>query len=141
MPLSGQETLSASLQLLAEAPKNKYLFVTFIFFNVCGTIGEVLDMANAQPTEQQYSIVFSVTIYFSFSFCFFQVLHSCVHGSNTYTQQSHYLLSLADLSSDIYDPFLPLGNVRNSEPMQFQSSADLSNLLTVAEGNKYFEVN
>ncbi|XP_077789672.1 ral GTPase-activating protein subunit alpha-2 isoform X2 [Podarcis muralis] len=63
----------------------------------------------------------------------YRVLHSCVHGSNTYTQQSHYLLSLADLSSDIYDPFLPLGNVRNSEPMQFQSSADLSNLLTVAE--------
>uniref|UniRef100_A0ABM5GA47 Ral GTPase-activating protein subunit alpha-2 isoform X1 n=1 Tax=Pogona vitticeps TaxID=103695 RepID=A0ABM5GA47_9SAUR len=63
----------------------------------------------------------------------YRVLHSCVHGSNTYTQQSHYLLSLADLSSDIYDPFLPLGNVRNSEPIQFQSSAELNNLLTVAE--------
>ncbi|XP_061443897.1 ral GTPase-activating protein subunit alpha-2 isoform X2 [Rhineura floridana] len=63
----------------------------------------------------------------------YRVLHSCVHGSSTYTQQSHYLLSLADLSSDIYDPFLPLGNVRNSEPMHFQSSAELSNLLTVAE--------
>ncbi|XP_054840471.1 ral GTPase-activating protein subunit alpha-2 isoform X2 [Eublepharis macularius] len=63
----------------------------------------------------------------------YRVLHSCVHGSSTYTQQSHYLLSLADLSSDNYDPFLPLGNVRNSEPLQFQSSADLSNLLTVAE--------
>nr|XP_056718255.1 ral GTPase-activating protein subunit alpha-2 [Euleptes europaea] len=66
----------------------------------------------------------------------YRVLHSCVHGSSTYTQQSHYLLSLADLSSDTYDPFLPLGNVRNSEPMQFQSSADLSNLLTVVEGKK-----
>ncbi|XP_053102322.1 ral GTPase-activating protein subunit alpha-2 isoform X2 [Hemicordylus capensis] len=63
----------------------------------------------------------------------YRVLHSCIHGSNTYTQQSHYLLSLADLSSDDYDPFLPLGNVRNSEPLQFQSSADLNNLLTVAE--------
>ncbi|XP_077165864.1 ral GTPase-activating protein subunit alpha-2 isoform X2 [Paroedura picta] len=63
----------------------------------------------------------------------YRVLHSCVHGSSTYTQQSHYLLSLADLSSDSYDPFLPLGNVRNSEPMQFQPSADLSNLLTVVE--------
>uniref|UniRef100_A0ACB8EBX7 Ral GTPase-activating protein subunit alpha-2 n=1 Tax=Sphaerodactylus townsendi TaxID=933632 RepID=A0ACB8EBX7_9SAUR len=66
----------------------------------------------------------------------YRVLHSCVHGSSTYTQQSHYLLSLADLSSDNYDPFLPLGNVRNSEPMQFQSPADLSNLLTVVEGKK-----
>ncbi|KAL8194169.1 UNVERIFIED_CONTAM: Ral GTPase-activating protein subunit alpha-2 [Gekko kuhli] len=63
----------------------------------------------------------------------YRVLHSCVHGSSTYTQQSHYLLSLADLSSDSYDPFLPLGNVRNTEPMPFQPSADLSNLLTVVE--------
>ncbi|XP_042317654.1 ral GTPase-activating protein subunit alpha-2 isoform X2 [Sceloporus undulatus] len=63
----------------------------------------------------------------------YRVLHSCVHGSNTYTQQSHYLLSLADLSSDVYDPFLPLGSVRNSELTQFQSSEDLNNLLTVAE--------
>ncbi|KAJ7338337.1 hypothetical protein JRQ81_011317, partial [Phrynocephalus forsythii] len=63
----------------------------------------------------------------------YRVLHSCVHGSSTYTQQSQYLLSLADLSSDIYDPFLPLGNVRNSEPILFQSPADLNNLLTVAE--------
>ncbi|XP_066479079.1 ral GTPase-activating protein subunit alpha-2 isoform X1 [Tiliqua scincoides] len=63
----------------------------------------------------------------------YRVLHSCVHGSSTYTQQSHYLLSLADLSSDIYDPFLPLGSIRNSEPIQFQSSADLNDLLTVAE--------
>ncbi|XP_062986246.1 ral GTPase-activating protein subunit alpha-2 isoform X2 [Elgaria multicarinata webbii] len=63
----------------------------------------------------------------------YRVLHSCVHGSSTYTQQSHYLLSLADLSSDTYDPFLPLGNVRNSQPIQFQASADLNNLLTVAE--------
>ncbi|XP_008107296.1 ral GTPase-activating protein subunit alpha-2 isoform X3 [Anolis carolinensis] len=63
----------------------------------------------------------------------YRVLHSCVHGSNTYTQQSHYLLSLADLSSDVYDPFLPLASVRNSEPIQFQSSEDLNNLLTVAE--------
>ncbi|XP_060109652.1 ral GTPase-activating protein subunit alpha-2 isoform X2 [Heteronotia binoei] len=63
----------------------------------------------------------------------YRVLHSCVYGSSTHTQQSHYLLSLADLSSDSYDPFLPLGNIRNSEHMQFQSSADLSNLLTVVE--------
>lgn len=64
-----------------------------------------------------------------------QVLHCCVNGSSTYMQQSHYMLSLADLSSSDYDPFLPLGNVRNSsEPAQCPSSTDLSNLLTVAEG-------
>lgn len=66
--------------------------------------------------------------------CSPQVLHCCVCGSSTYTQQSHYTLTLADLSSTDYDPFLPLANVRNSEPVQYHSSADLGNLLTVEEG-------
>ncbi|KAF1449174.1 Ral GTPase-activating protein subunit alpha-2, partial [Pygoscelis papua] len=63
----------------------------------------------------------------------YRVLHCCVNGSSTYTQQSHYVLSLADLSSSDYDPFLPLGNVKSSEPAQCYSSMDLGNLLTVAE--------
>ncbi|KAM6366887.1 ral GTPase-activating protein subunit alpha-2 isoform 4-T4 [Alca torda] len=63
----------------------------------------------------------------------YRVLHCCVNGSSTYTQQSHYVLSLADLSSSDYDPFLRLGNVKSSEPAQCHSSADLGNLLTVAE--------
>uniref|UniRef100_G3WCI8 Ral GTPase activating protein catalytic subunit alpha 2 n=1 Tax=Sarcophilus harrisii TaxID=9305 RepID=G3WCI8_SARHA len=63
----------------------------------------------------------------------YRVLHCCVSGSSTYTQQSHYTLTLADLSSSDYDPFLPLANVRNSEPVQYHSSTELGNLLTVAE--------
>ena len=63
-----------------------------------------------------------------------QVLHCCVCGSSTYNQQSRYTLTLADLSSPDYDPFLPLANVKNSEPVQFHSSAELGNLLTVEEG-------
>ncbi|KAF2981071.1 hypothetical protein EK904_002261, partial [Melospiza melodia maxima] len=64
----------------------------------------------------------------------YRVLHCCINGSSTYTQQSHYVLSLADLSSSDYDPFLPLGNVRSSsEPAQCPSSTDLGDLLTVAE--------
>ncbi|NXH87736.1 RGPA2 protein, partial [Edolisoma coerulescens] len=63
----------------------------------------------------------------------YRVLHCCVSGSSTYTQQSRYVLSLADLSSCDYDPFLPLGNVRSSEPAQCPCSTDLGNLLTVAE--------
>nr|DBA27024.1 TPA: hypothetical protein GDO54_011206 [Pyxicephalus adspersus] len=66
----------------------------------------------------------------------YRVLHCCVCGSNTYTQQSQYILSLADLSSIDYDPFLPLGNVKNSEPPPSYSSSDFSNLLTVAEEKK-----
>ncbi|XP_004447813.1 ral GTPase-activating protein subunit alpha-2 isoform X1 [Dasypus novemcinctus] len=63
----------------------------------------------------------------------YRVLHCCVCGSSTYTQQSHYTLTLADLSSSDYDPFLQLSNVKNSEPVQYHSSADLGNLLTVEE--------
>ncbi|KAM9683037.1 ral GTPase-activating protein subunit alpha-2 isoform 1-T1 [Dama dama] len=63
----------------------------------------------------------------------YRVLHCCVCGSSTYNQQSRYTLTLADLSSPDYDPFLPLANVKNSEPVQFHSSAELGNLLTVEE--------
>nr|XP_020464210.1 ral GTPase-activating protein subunit alpha-2 isoform X3 [Monopterus albus] len=61
----------------------------------------------------------------------YRVLHCCVSGSNLHTQQSHYLLSLSDLSTD-YD--LMLGQVKNFEPPQSQTTAtDFGNLLTVAE--------
>lgn len=70
----------------------------------------------------------------SFFPLFVQVLHCCVSGSNLHTQQSHYLLSLADLSTD-YDPFLTLGQVKNSEPPPMHNSTgEFGNLLTVAEG-------
>ncbi|KAK2826276.1 hypothetical protein Q5P01_020490 [Channa striata] len=59
----------------------------------------------------------------------YRVLHCCVSGSNLYTQQSHYLLSLSDLPSD-YD--LMLGQVKNFEPPHSQTTA-ADNLLTVAE--------
>ncbi|XP_066526072.1 ral GTPase-activating protein subunit alpha-2 isoform X3 [Hoplias malabaricus] len=66
----------------------------------------------------------------------YRVLHCCVSGSNLHTQQSHYLLSLADLSTD-YDPFLMLGQVKNSEPPPMHNAAgDFGSLLTVAEEKK-----
>ncbi|XP_077394615.1 ral GTPase-activating protein subunit alpha-2 isoform X4 [Festucalex cinctus] len=61
----------------------------------------------------------------------YRVLHCCVSGSTLYTQQSHYLLSLADLSAD-YD--LMLGQVKSFEPPPSQATAtDFRSLLTVAE--------
>ncbi|KAI5102367.1 ral GTPase-activating protein subunit alpha-2 isoform X1 [Silurus meridionalis] len=66
----------------------------------------------------------------------YRVLHCCVSGSNLHTQQSHYLLSLSDLSTD-YDPFLTLGQVKNSEPpLMHNSTGEFGNLLTVAEEKK-----
>ena len=65
-----------------------------------------------------------------------QVLHCCVSGSNLHTQQSHYLLSLSDLSTD-YEPFLVLGQVKSSEPPHaHNNTADFGSLLTVAEGKR-----
>uniref|UniRef100_A0A8D0AN30 Ral GTPase activating protein catalytic subunit alpha 2 n=1 Tax=Sander lucioperca TaxID=283035 RepID=A0A8D0AN30_SANLU len=61
----------------------------------------------------------------------YRVLHCCVSGSNLHTQQSHYLLSLSDLSTD-YD--LMLGQVKSFEPLHSQTTTtDFGNLLTVAE--------
>lgn len=66
----------------------------------------------------------------------YRVLHTCVLGSNLHTQQSHYLLSLADLSTD-YEPFLMLGNVKSFEPPAIHNAmGDFGNLLTVAEEKK-----
>ncbi|XP_051578364.1 ral GTPase-activating protein subunit alpha-2 isoform X2 [Myxocyprinus asiaticus] len=66
----------------------------------------------------------------------YRVLHTCVSGSHLHTQQSHYLLSLSDLSSD-YDAFLTLGHVKNFEPPPVHNAmGDFGNLLTVAEEKK-----
>uniref|UniRef100_A0A8C5B2Y3 Ral GTPase activating protein catalytic subunit alpha 2 n=1 Tax=Gadus morhua TaxID=8049 RepID=A0A8C5B2Y3_GADMO len=66
----------------------------------------------------------------------YRVLHCCVSGSNLHTQQSHYLLSLSDLSTD-YEPFLVLGQVKSSEPPHaHNNTADFGSLLTVAEEKK-----
>ncbi|XP_061845394.1 ral GTPase-activating protein subunit alpha-2 isoform X4 [Colius striatus] len=87
----------------------------------------LLEPASAGVLEDQHASKAPLLDYI------YRVLHCCVNGSSTYTQQSHYVLSLADLSSSDYDPFLPLGNVKSSEPAQCHSSTDLGNLLTVAE--------
>ncbi|XP_056283314.1 ral GTPase-activating protein subunit alpha-2 isoform X2 [Pseudoliparis swirei] len=61
----------------------------------------------------------------------YRALHCCVAGSNLHTQQSHYLLSLSDLSTD-YD--LMLGQVKSFEPPPSQTATtDFGDLLTVAE--------
>uniref|UniRef100_A0AAQ6A7V3 Rap-GAP domain-containing protein n=1 Tax=Amphiprion ocellaris TaxID=80972 RepID=A0AAQ6A7V3_AMPOC len=61
----------------------------------------------------------------------YRVLHCCVSGSTLHTQQSHYLLTLSDLSSD-YD--LMLGQVKSFEPPPSQTAnTEFGNLLTVAE--------
>lgn len=91
-------------------------------------------------THQSYACCYIVrkthTLFITLASSVIQVLHCCVSGSNLHTQQSHYLLSLSDLSSD-YD--LMLGQVKSCDPPPSQTNtADFGNLLTVAEG-KYFK--
>lgn len=106
-----------------------------MFFVACPGFHNVKIMVG-HSSLNVFKWVLSCILYYFFSVMLvsLQVLHCCVNGSSTYTQQSHYVLSLADLSSSDYDPFLPLGNVKSSEPAQCHSSTDLGNLLTVAEG-------
>ncbi|XP_059504335.1 ral GTPase-activating protein subunit alpha-2 isoform X3 [Stegostoma tigrinum] len=66
----------------------------------------------------------------------YRVLHSCVYGSHLFTQQSQYLLTLADVSSTEYDPFLTLGNVKNSEAAHSYVPKDFGSLLTITESKK-----
>ncbi|KAF7656334.1 hypothetical protein LDENG_00042640, partial [Lucifuga dentata] len=61
----------------------------------------------------------------------YRVLHCCVSGFILHAQQTHYLLTLSDLSAD-YN--LMLGQVKSSEPPPSQATTtDFGNLLTVAE--------
>ncbi|XP_063490296.1 ral GTPase-activating protein subunit alpha-2 isoform X4 [Symphalangus syndactylus] len=93
-------------------------------------VGVLLHPVSTVVLEEQHSARAPLLDYI------YRVLHCCVCGSSTYTQQSHYTLTLADLSSTDYDPFLPLANVKSSEPVQYHSSAELGNLLTVEEEKK-----
>ncbi|XP_053700335.1 ral GTPase-activating protein subunit alpha-2 isoform X3 [Synchiropus splendidus] len=65
----------------------------------------------------------------------YRVLHCCVSGSTLHTQQSHYLLSLSDLSPD-YD--LMLGQVKSFDPPPSQSASnDFGSLVTLSEEKRH----
>lgn len=73
--------------------------------------------------------------------CFFllkkcvQVLHGCVYGAQSFSNPKYFPLQLSDLLSPDYDPFLPLENLREPEPLHSPDSERSSKLQPVTEGN------
>ncbi|XP_008300279.1 ral GTPase-activating protein subunit alpha-1 isoform X4 [Stegastes partitus] len=65
--------------------------------------------------------------------CIYKVLHGCVYGAQSFSSPKYYPLQLSDLLSPDYDPFLPLENLREPEPLHSPDSERSSKLQPVTE--------
>ncbi|PWA16463.1 hypothetical protein CCH79_00004735 [Gambusia affinis] len=65
--------------------------------------------------------------------CIYKVLHGCVYGAQSFSSPKYFPLQLSDLSSSDYDPFLPLENLREPEPLHSPDSERSSKLQPVTE--------
>ncbi|TMS21099.1 Ral GTPase-activating protein subunit alpha-1 [Larimichthys crocea] len=65
--------------------------------------------------------------------CIYKVLHGCVYGAQSFNSPKYYPLQLSDLLSSDYDPFLPLENLREPEPLHSPDSERSSKLQPVTE--------
>ncbi|XP_035388415.1 ral GTPase-activating protein subunit alpha-1 isoform X6 [Electrophorus electricus] len=63
----------------------------------------------------------------------YKVLHGCVYGAQSFSNPRYFPLSLSDLSSPAYDPFLPLEVLREPEPLHSPDSERSSKLQPVTE--------
>ncbi|XP_054894053.1 ral GTPase-activating protein subunit alpha-1 isoform X4 [Poeciliopsis prolifica] len=65
--------------------------------------------------------------------CIYKVLHGCVYGAQSFNSPKYFPLQLSDLSSSDYDPFLPLENLREPEPLHSPDSERSNKLQPVTE--------
>ncbi|XP_072896081.1 ral GTPase-activating protein subunit alpha-1 isoform X7 [Hemitrygon akajei] len=65
--------------------------------------------------------------------CIYKVLHSCVYGAQYLSNPRYFPLSLSDLASVEYDPFLHLESLKEPEPLHSPDSERSSKLQTVTE--------
>ncbi|XP_070697884.1 ral GTPase-activating protein subunit alpha-1 isoform X2 [Pempheris klunzingeri] len=65
--------------------------------------------------------------------CIYKVLHGCVYGAQSFNSPKYYPLQLSDLLSPDYDPFLPLENLREPEPLHSPDSERSNKLQPVTE--------
>ncbi|XP_049320006.1 ral GTPase-activating protein subunit alpha-1 isoform X3 [Astyanax mexicanus] len=63
----------------------------------------------------------------------YKVLHGCVYGAQSFSSARYFPLSLSDLSSPDYDPFLPLEGLKEPEPLHSPDSERSSKLQPVTE--------
>ncbi|KAM4624859.1 ral GTPase-activating protein subunit alpha-1 [Polymixia lowei] len=65
--------------------------------------------------------------------CIYKVLHGCVYGAQSFSSPKYFPLQLSDLLSSDYDPFLPLENLREPEPLHSPDSERSCKLQPVTE--------
>ncbi|XP_029093017.1 ral GTPase-activating protein subunit alpha-1 isoform X9 [Monodon monoceros] len=65
--------------------------------------------------------------------CIYKVLHGCVYGSQCFGNPRYFPLSLSDLASVDYDPFMHLESLKEPEPLHSPDSERSSKLQPVTE--------
>ncbi|KAJ6655669.1 hypothetical protein lerEdw1_004905 [Lerista edwardsae] len=65
-----------------------------------------------------------------------RVLHGCVYGSQCFSNPKYFPVSLSDLASSDYDPFMHLESLKEPEPLHSPDSERSSKLQPVTEGAK-----
>ncbi|XP_075186891.1 ral GTPase-activating protein subunit alpha-1 isoform X4 [Anomaloglossus baeobatrachus] len=65
--------------------------------------------------------------------CAYKVLHDCVYGSQHFSNPRYFPLSLSDLTSEDYDPFLQLECLKEPEPLHSPDSERSTKLQPVTE--------
>ncbi|XP_074069484.1 ral GTPase-activating protein subunit alpha-1 isoform X5 [Macrotis lagotis] len=65
--------------------------------------------------------------------CIYKVLHGCVYGAHCFSNPKYFPLSLSDLASVDYDPFMHLESLKEPEPLHSPDSERSSKLQPVTE--------
>nr|XP_033808417.1 ral GTPase-activating protein subunit alpha-1 isoform X7 [Geotrypetes seraphini] len=65
--------------------------------------------------------------------CTYKVLHGCVYGAQCFSNPKYFPLSLPDLASEDYDPFLRLESLKEPEPLHSPDSERSTKLQSVTE--------
>lgn len=65
--------------------------------------------------------------------CIYKVLHGCVYGAQCFSNPRYFPISLSDLASVDYDPFMHLESLKEPEPLHSPDSERSSKLQPVTE--------
>ncbi|XP_044292648.1 ral GTPase-activating protein subunit alpha-1 isoform X2 [Varanus komodoensis] len=71
--------------------------------------------------------------------CIYKVLHGCVYGSQCFSNPKYFPVSLSDLASADYDPFMHLESLKEPEPLHSPDSERSSKLQPVTEVKSHMQ--
>nr|XP_020657637.1 ral GTPase-activating protein subunit alpha-1 isoform X7 [Pogona vitticeps] len=71
--------------------------------------------------------------------CIYKVLHGCVYGSQCFSNPKYFPLSLSDLATSDYDPFMHLESLKEPEPLHSPDSERSSKLQPVTEVKSHMQ--